>query len=124
MPQGVKLLRTSSVIKRGIRIDIFSVCSKIVSKSFSQEGSRTLPKEKIYSLLSRMRSKFCLPKFFSCFADSINNLLFAQSLIGRAYFRHQFTNFLKMQFSFFNVGPGHIHHLTKNVAYQEEGVKR
>jgi len=108
---AVKLLRTSSIIKRVIRIGITSIDSATFARSFSQFGYRTTPKAKIYSLLSITSCKFFSPKFFSGFTNFIYYLLFTHSTVRRAGLSHQLTNFFQMHFRFFNILFYHISHL-------------
>ncbi|OQX87347.1 MAG: hypothetical protein B6D55_03685, partial [Candidatus Omnitrophica bacterium 4484_70.2] len=99
----VRLLRTSSTINRGIRREISSLCSIIFSRSFTHTGSRTLPRAKIYSLLSRTSSKLLPPEFFSIFTDLVDNFLLTHSLIGRFNLRHKFAYSLKSPFNFSHI---------------------
>ena len=86
---GVRLFLTSATMNRGMRTKISSGDLAIVSMSFSQAGSRTAPRAKIYSLLSRMQRKFLLPEFFPGFTDFVNYLLFAHPVEARMGFRHK-----------------------------------
>lgn len=108
---GVKLLPTSSMIKRGIRKETPLPDSTIFSNSRSHNGSRIAPRAKIYMLLSSTRSKFFLPELFSNLADFVNNLLFIFPFIGGSHFRHKLTNFLQTQLCLFYIGFYHVNHL-------------
>lgn len=109
---GVRFLRTSTSIKRLMRIKRTSGFSAMTSSNFSQRGSRTEPKAKIYSLLSRTSSNSLLPEFLPGFADFINYLLFRHSFIRGTDFRHKLTDFFQMHFCFFRIGFFHFSHLT------------
>ena len=100
---GVKLLRNSSVINRGIRREIILACSKILSTSFSHDGYLILPREKIYSLLSRMSNKFLLPKSFSGLTNAVDHFLLTHSFIWRTDPRHELANFIQPLFGFFDI---------------------
>jgi len=84
----VRLWRTSVRINRGMRIKIRSGFLAIRLNKFSHNGSRTAPKAKIYTLLSRMSNKFFFPEFLSSLADFVYYLLFSHILVRRAGFRH------------------------------------
>ena len=108
---AIKLLRTSSIIKRVIRMGTTPINSAIFASSFSQFGSRIAPKANIYSLLSKISSKFFSPKFFSGFTNLVYDLLFAHSAVRRTNFRHQLADFFQMHFRFFDIGFNHFYHL-------------
>lgn len=96
---GVKFVRTSSTIKRGIRREATAEYG-ILFRSSWQEDSIRGPKVKIYWLESRTRSKPFLPEPFSNFAYFFNCLLFTQASIRRMGFRHKLLNFFQMLYRF------------------------
>ena len=98
---GVRLLRTSITTKRGILMNTTSDSLAITSMSFSQVLSLSAPRAKRYSLLSRMSSKFLLPKFFSGFAYFFNYFLFTHTSVRGFYLIHELTYFSYMQYGLF-----------------------
>ena len=66
---GDMLRLTSSVIIRGRRTACAGTEDTILSRSVSQDFLRKVPREKMYSLESRMSSNFIFPKYFAIPAD-------------------------------------------------------
>ncbi|MFH0941073.1 MAG: (d)CMP kinase, partial [Candidatus Omnitrophota bacterium] len=109
---GVRLWRTSLTIRRGMRTDVSLGVLKILLRSFSDILSPRALRAKMYSLLSRMSSKFFLPELFPGFANLVNGFLFGHSAIGRAGLRHDLANFFKPPFGYLDTFFHNLSHLS------------
>ncbi len=103
----VRLWRTSVRINRGMRIKMRSGFLAIRLSNSSHCGSRTAPKVKMYTLLSRMSNKFFFPEFLSSLADFVYYLLFSHIFVRGASFRHQTADFFQMLQGFLNINFFH-----------------
>jgi hypothetical protein len=114
----VKWRPTSSTINRGIR----KACgddSAIASRSAAQEGFRAIPKPKMNSLESRTSSKFFVPKFFSGFAESFDDVFLFHFGKRALSFGNQFSQFCEMPFGFFKV----LFHMVTAYKYYSTGAR-
>ena len=97
---GLRFLRTSLKMSRGILIRYLGRNSMIWSSKRLQGSFFLNPKEKIYSLLSRTSSKLFFPEMFASLTQMINNFLFAHVSERRRSLSNRFSDSCKMFFSF------------------------